>query len=181
MQFIKTKIEGLLIIEPVVHGDSRGYFLESYRDDLFKKYIGDIIWVQENESLSAKGVLRGLHYQQEPFAQTKLVRVITGKVLDVVVDLRRGSPTFGKHVTIELSGENKKQLLIPHGFAHGFVVLSESAIFTYKVDNYYNKESERGIRFNDPELKIDWGIPENEMKLSEKDLRLPLLKDIQNG
>ena len=179
MRFINTEIQGLMLIEPVVHGDSRGYFLESFREDIFKKHAGDIIWVQENESMSGKGVLRGLHYQRGDFAQTKLVRVITGNVIDVVVDLRQDSKTFGKHLSFELSGDNKKQLLIPKGFAHGFVVLSENAIFSYKVDNYYNKESESGVRYDDRELNIDWGIPQNQMKLSEKDLQLPNLNNAE--
>ena len=145
MKFIPTEIPDVVIIEPLIHGDNRGYFVETFRRDLFYQYINKIEFVQDNESKSDYGVLRGLHYQLPPYSQSKLVRVIEGVVLDVAVDIRKKSPTFGKSVAVELSGQNKKQLFIPQGFAHGFVVLSESAIFSYKVDNFYNKESDRGI------------------------------------
>ena len=177
MKITKTEIPGVSIIEPTVFGDHRGYFIESYNKEKFPKEYQHIEFVQDNESKSSKGVLRGLHYQLPPFAQTKLVRVIEGKVLDIAVDIRKGSPTFGKHVSVELSGENKKQLLIPRGFAHGFIVLSETAIFSYKCDNYYSPESDRGILFNDPNLNIDWKLPKEDYILSEKDKAQPLLKE----
>jgi dTDP-4-dehydrorhamnose 3,5-epimerase len=169
MLITESSLPDIFILEPKVWGDDRGYFFESYREDLLTKTIRKFNWVQDNESLSTKGVLRGLHYQLPPFAQTKLVRVIRGNVLDVVVDIRKGSPNFGKHVAVELSEANKKQLLIPRGFAHGFVVLSDSAIFSYKVDNYYSKESERSILWNDPSLGIDWTLSEKDLVLSDKD------------
>jgi dTDP-4-dehydrorhamnose 3,5-epimerase len=179
MQFLPTKIPDVVIIESKVWADSRGYFFESYRDDLFQQQIGKIDWVQDNESYSSYGTLRGLHYQLAPHAQSKFVRVIQGKVLDVAVDIRQSSPTFGQHVAVELSADNKRQLFIPRGFAHGFVVLSETAIFQYKVDNYYNKDRDRGIAFNDPALAIDWQIDLAQVQLSEKDNKQPLLKDAE--
>lgn len=175
MQFIPTSIPDVVIIEPKVWADARGYFFESYRHDLFQQHIATIDWVQDNESYSSYGTLRGLHYQLAPHAQSKLVRVIQGKVLDVAVDIRQSSPTFGQHVAVELSSDNKRQLFIPRGFAHGFVVLSESAVFAYKVDNYYNKECDRGIAFNDPALGIDWQIDLAQVQLSDKDSKQPLL------
>jgi dTDP-4-dehydrorhamnose 3,5-epimerase len=177
MKFIPQRIADILLIEPQVHGDSRGYFFESFRHDKFVTAIGqDIRFTQDNESKSTRGVLRGLHYQLPPFAQSKLVRVIAGSVLDVAVDIRRGSPTFGQHVALELSAENKRQLFIPRGFAHGFVVLSDSAIFSYKVDNPYAPEQDRGIAWNDPRLAIDWGMTDEDIQLSPKDRELPQLQ-----
>jgi len=169
LKIIKTKIEGLLVIEPLVHKDERGYFFESYREDMIKEKVGEIKFLQDNESYSSFGVLRGLHYQLPPFAQNKLVRVVSGRVLDVAVDIRKNSLTFGEYVSIELSGENKKQFFISKGFAHGYIVLSETAIFQYKVDNYYSKEYERGIIYNDPEIKINWTLNENNIQVSPKD------------
>ncbi|MDB4204819.1 dTDP-4-dehydrorhamnose 3,5-epimerase [Polaribacter sp.] len=180
MKFIKTSIEGLVIIEPRVFGDERGYFLESYNEKEFEQAICKVSFMQDNESKSSKGVLRGLHFQKPPFNQAKLVRCIEGRVLDVAVDIRKGSPTYGKHVAIELSGENKKQLHVPRGFAHGFSVLSETAIFAYKVDNKYAPESDSGIRYDDTELGIDWGLPQEEIQLSEKDKDLPSFKDLDS-
>jgi len=179
MHFIQTMIPDVLIIEPKVWTDSRGYFFESYRHDLFTQHIGNIDWVQDNESFSTYGTLRGLHYQLAPHAQSKLVRVVQGKVLDVAVDIRQSSPTFGQHVAVELSADNKRQLFIPRGFAHGFVVLSETAIFQYKVDNYYNKDCDRGIAFDDPSIAIDWQIEFAQVQLSDKDSQQPLLKDAE--
>ena len=179
MIFTELEISGLFLIEPKVIGDGRGYFLESYRDDLFSRNIRSIQFVQDNESRSTSGVLRGLHYQLPPFAQSKLVRVIEGAVLDVAVDIRSGSATFGRYVAVELSAENKKQLFIPRGFAHGFVVLSEAAIFSYKVDNYYSREDDRGIRWNDPSLGIDWRLSERDLILSEKDRNAPLISEAE--
>ncbi len=175
MKFIKTDIEGLVIIEPIVFGDSRGYFFESFNQKQFEENIGKIQFVQDNESRSSYGVLRGLHFQKPPYNQAKLVRCIEGKVLDVAVDLRKNSPTFGKHVSIELSDENKRQFFVPRGFAHGFVVLSKSAIFSYKVDNWYAPEHDSGIVWDDSELKIDWKIDQESILLSGKD---KLLKSI---
>lgn len=179
MQFIPTHIPDVVIVEPKLWNDPRGYFFESYRDDLFQQHVGKIDWVQDNESYSTYGTLRGLHYQLAPYAQSKLVRVIQGKVLDVAVDIRQSSPTFGQHVAIELSADNKRQLFIPRGFAHGFVVLSETAIFQYKVDNYYNKDCDRGIAFNDPALAIDWQIDLAQVQLSDKDSKQPLLNNAE--
>jgi dTDP-4-dehydrorhamnose 3,5-epimerase len=179
MQFIPTNIPDVMIIEPKVWADSRGYFFESYRHDLFQQYIGQVDWVQDNESYSTRGTLRGLHYQLPPHAQSKLVRVIQGEVLDVAVDIRKHSATFGQYVAVELSAHNKRQLFIPRGFAHGFVVLSETAIFQYKVDNYYNKDCDRGISFNDPAIGIDWKIDITQALLSDKDMSQPLLKDAE--
>ena len=174
MKFTRTEIPDVVICEPQVFGDDRGYFVETFREDKLEDFLGyKIEFSQDNESKSSYGVLRGLHYQLSPYAQTKLVRVITGKVLDVAVDIRKGSLTFGRHVAVELTQENKKQLLVPRGFAHGFIVLSEEATFTYKVDNYYNPECDRGIAFDDENLNIDWGIEIEEMKLSEKDKKQP--------
>jgi dTDP-4-dehydrorhamnose 3,5-epimerase len=180
MKFTKTSIVGLVIIEPRVFGDERGYFLESYNEKEFEQAICKVSFVQDNESKSSKGVLRGLHFQKPPFNQAKLVRCIEGRVLDVAVDIRKGSPTYGKHVAIELSGENKKQVFVPRGFAHGFSVLSETAIFAYKVDNKYAPESDSGIRYDDTELGIDWRLPQEEVQLSEKDKELPSFKDLDS-
>ena len=178
MTFTRTEIPDVVIVDPQVHGDERGYFVETFRTDKLEAFLGyQINFCQDNESKSAKGVLRGLHYQLHPTAQTKLVRVIQGTVLDVAVDIRKGSPTFGKHVAVELSSENKRQLLVPRGFAHGFVVLEEDTIFAYKVDNYYSPENDRGIAFDDPELHIDWQLPHNELKLSQKDKVQPKLHE----
>ena len=181
MKFIRTDIPDIIIIEPKVHGDERGYFVETYRADKLEAFLGyKINFYQDNESKSSRGVLRGLHYQLHPAAQTKLVRVIQGKVLDVAVDIRKGSPTFGKHVCVELTAENKRQLLIPRGFAHGFVVLEDDTIFAYKVDNYYSPENDRGIAFDDEELGIDWKIPKEELLLSEKDTKQPILSKAED-
>lgn len=177
MKVIPTDIPDLFVLEPRIFTDSRGFFYESYNESTLRASGIDIDFVQDNQSYSTYGVLRGLHYQLHPYAQTKLVRVIRGRVLDVAVDLRKSSPTFGKHFSIELNADNKLQLLIPQGFAHGFVVLSEEADFLYKCDQYYNKASEGGIHFNDPELNIDWKIPSGDIILSDKDAELPLLKD----
>ena len=178
MEFIKQKIPGVGLIKPTIHGDDRGYFIETFRQDLFEKTIGyKVNFVQDNESKSAKGVLRGLHYQLLPYTQAKLVRVIEGRVLDVAVDIRKSSPTFGQHVSVELTGENKHQLFVPHGFAHGFVVLSDSATFAYKVDNYYAPNHDRGIAFDDVRLNIDWELTMQELQLSDKDKTHPDLSD----
>lgn len=178
MKYIQTEIAGLWIIEPKVLSDSRGYFMESFKQELFNQNVGKVDFIQENESGSSRGVLRGLHYQLAPYSQAKLVRVIEGTVLDVAVDLRKGSPTFGKYMAVELSGQNKRQFYIPQGFAHGFHVLSERAVFTYKVDNPYMPSHERSLRFDDPQIGIDWQItdPENVI-LSEKDKNAPLLAE----
>ena len=180
MKFIKTEISDVYIIEPSVFGDERGYFLESFNLEKFKENIYPINFVQDNESKSSKGVLRGLHFQKPPFEQAKLVRCIEGTVIDVAVDIRRGSPTYGNHVAIELSGENKRQLFVPRGFAHGFSVLSESAVFAYKVDNRYAPESDSGIRYDDKELNIDWGLSEEDVHLSVKDENLSFFKDFDS-
>ena len=179
MNFIQADLQGVVIIEPDILIDERGYFFESFRDDLFKKHIGNINFVQDNESKSTYGVLRGLHYQIPPFDQSKLVRVVKGRIWDVIVDIRYGSDTFGKHIGVDLSEDNKKMWFIPRGFAHGFITLSDEAILTYKADNYYSKEHERGVAYNDPDLHIDWKIKDEEIVLSGKDKILPLLKDIQ--
>lgn len=171
MQFIKQPIEGVWVIEPKRFGDARGYFAETFKLEEFKANIGDINFIQDNESVSSRGVLRGLHFQRGEFSQAKLVRVSQGTVLDVAVDLRKDSTTFGQHIAVELSGENGRQLFIPRGFAHGFVVLSNTAQFQYKVDNVYAPQSEATLRFNDPSLDIDWCLPASEMLLSDKDLR----------
>lgn len=176
MQFTRFAIEDVIIIEPKVHGDHRGYFMETFRADKLEEFLGyKINFTQDNESKSSRGVLRGLHYQLPPHAQTKLVRVIQGRVLDVAVDIRKGSPTFGQHVTVELSAENKKQMLVPRGFAHGFVVLEDDTIFAYKVDNYYSPECDRGIAFDDAALNIEWQVPHSELNLSAKDKTQPKL------
>ena len=180
MKFIKTEIPEVIIIEPTVFGDDRGYFLESYNKKAFEENIGFINFVQDNESKSSKGVLRGLHFQKPPFTQAKLVRCIEGEVLDVAVDIRKGSPTYGKYVAVKLTGQNKKQLFVPRGFAHGFAVLSETAVFAYKVDNTYDPEYDGGIIWNDTHLQIDWNLSENEVKLSDKDVKLPNLASLDN-
>jgi dTDP-4-dehydrorhamnose 3,5-epimerase len=178
MQFTKSKIEDVVIIEPKVHGDDRGYFVEIFREDKLEEFLGfEVNFIQDNESKGSYGVLRGLHYQLAPFAQTKLIRVIKGKVLDIVVDMRNGSPTFGKYISVELDDVNKRQLFVPRGFAHGFVVLSDEAIFAYKVDNYYSPDNDRGMAFNDIELNIDWIVERDKMQLSAKDIKQPLFKD----
>ncbi|MBB1282982.1 dTDP-4-dehydrorhamnose 3,5-epimerase [Flavisolibacter sp. BT320] len=180
MPFQRTNIPDLLIFEPKVFEDSRGYFFEAYNENTFRNEGVDVRFVQDNQSRSSHGVIRGLHYQLPPYAQTKLVRVLEGAILDVAVDIRKGSPTFGKCFAVELSAENKKQLYIPAGFAHGFSVLSETAIVLYKCDQFYNKESEGGICFDDPALAIDWRIAKEKATVSEKDLALPLFVDCKN-
>lgn len=175
MNVLKTNIEGVLIIEPRVFGDERGYFFESYSQREFEEKVYKTLFVQDNESKSVYGVMRGLHFQKPPFAQAKLVRVVKGRVLDVAVDIREGSPTYGQYVSTELTGENKRQLFIPRGFAHGFVVLSEEALFQYKCDNYYAPGYEGAIRWDDPKLGIDWKLPLEDIILSEKDKNNPLL------
>ena len=181
MKFIRQAIPEVVLIEPTVHGDSRGYFSETFRQDLFEGAIGyKVNFVQDNESKSTKGVLRGLHYQLPSYAQAKLVRVIDGAVLDVAVDIRRSSSTFGHYVAAELTAENKHQLFVPRGFAHGFVVLSDSATFAYKVDNYYAPEHDRGIAFDDDQLKIDWQLSAEELQLSDKDRVHPSLANAKD-
>lgn len=177
MEFKKTFIEGVYIIGPKVFNDARGYFFEAWKKEEFEQNVGSVNFIQDNESKSSYGVLRGLHYQKGEYSQAKLVRVIKGRVLDVAVDLRKSSPTFGQHVMVELSEENKLQFFIPRGFAHGFLVLSPEAVFVYKVDNVYAPQAEAGIRWNDPALGIEWPISPNEVLTSDKDLRQPLLKD----
>ena len=177
MTITETNIKDLLIIEPKIFEDTRGYFFESYSKQKFEENKLYYNFIQDNESFSSYGVVRGLHFQQEPFAQTKLLRVVSGKILDVAVDIRKNSKTFGKYFSIELSSENKKQLLIPKGFAHGFSVLSKTVIVNYKCDSLYNKKSESGIYFADKNINIDWKIDEKDMILSEKDKKWPLLKD----
>ena len=179
MKFVNTSIEGLVIIEPTVFGDNRGYFLESYNKKKFEEAIGKVSFVQDNESKSSKEVLRGLHFQKPPYAQAKLVRCIEGKVLDVAVDIREGSETYGEHITVELSGENKKQVFIPRGFAHGFLVLSNTAIVSYKVDNSYAPAHDAGIRWDDSMLNIQWGVNEREVLVSEKDAKLPFFSEFK--
>jgi dTDP-4-dehydrorhamnose 3,5-epimerase len=181
MPFVSTDFPGLFIFEPVVFEDARGYFYESYNFKVFLTQGLKDDYVQDNQSRSAYGVVRGLHYQLEPYAQTKLVRALSGRILDVAVDIRKGSPTYGKYFSIELSGDNKKELYIPKGFAHGFSVLSETAEVMYKCDAFYNKESEAGLVFNDPLLGIDWKIPEKDAVVSEKDRVLPQLRDCKNN
>jgi dTDP-4-dehydrorhamnose 3,5-epimerase len=181
MPFIKTELEGLLIFEPKVFEDSRGYFFEAYNSSVFKDAGINMDFVQDNQSQSSYGVIRGLHYQNNPHAQTKLVRVLVGSILDIAVDIRKTSPTYGKAFVIELSAENKKQLFIPPGFAHGFSVLSEKAVVLYKCDALYNKESEGGIIYNDPVLNINWQIPADKAIISDKDKLLPVLKDCKNN
>jgi dTDP-4-dehydrorhamnose 3,5-epimerase len=180
MRFIKTKIKDLIMLEPEIFGDSRGYFIESYNRKKFEDIVGKVLFVQDNESKSTKGVLRGLHFQKPPFDQAKLVRCISGKVLDVAVDLRNGSKTYGQHVVVELSCENKRQLFVPRGFAHGFLVLSENAIFSYKVDNIYAPDYDSGIRWNDPLLNILWGVDKSEILVSKKDSKLPFFSDFKS-
>ena len=172
MNLIKTNLDGLVVLKQTVFKDNRGYFMESYNQKNINKLLGNVNFVQENESESSRGVLRGLHFQKPPFAQTKLVRCLKGKVLDVALDLRNNSKTYGMIETVLLSKENKNQLFIPKGFAHGFVVISESAILSYKVDNYYKPEFESGIIWNDPDLNIDWRINKTEIRVSEKDTKL---------
>jgi dTDP-4-dehydrorhamnose 3,5-epimerase len=179
MEYIKTEIEGVFVIEPKVFNDARGYFMEAWKQAEFNEHVGKVDFIQDNESKSSFGVLRGLHFQKGAAAQAKLVRVIKGKVLDVAVDIRKSSPTFGKHVMVELSEENKRQFFIPRGFAHGFLVLSEEAIFTYKVDNPYAPQSEAGIRWDDPDLAIQWPIDPQKVQTSEKDLKQPSFKDAE--
>ena len=179
MKFSRAEIPDIIIIEPHVFIDQRGYFFESFKENELNEFLGyDVKFCQENESKSSYGVLRGLHYQESPFAQAKLVRVIKGSVLDVAVDIRKDSSTFGKYVAIELNDQNKRQLFIPRGFAHGFIVLSKIAIFSYKVDNYYNREFDRGIAFDDKVLDINWRIKKSEIKISKKDNFHPLFCDI---
>ncbi len=177
MKFTEQDIKGVWIIEPKVFNDERGYFMESYKKEVFDKHIGKVDFIQDNESKSTRGVLRGLHYQSGEFSQAKLVRAIKGRVLDVIVDLRKSSPTFGKSLSVELTEDNKKQFFVPRGFAHGFLVLSDEAIFSYKVDNIYSPTHEATLLWNDPALKIDWGIDENELILSAKDKAGKLLSD----
>lgn len=172
MKVVETDIKGVFILEPQVFGDSRGYFFESFSQKQFDELVGETVFVQDNESKSSYGVVRGLHYQLPPYTQAKLVRVVKGSVWDVAVDLRKGSETYGQHIAVELSEENKRQFFIPKGFAHGFAVLSEEAIFQYKCDHYYAPGHEGGIKFDDAALGIDWRIPREEMILSEKDLQL---------
>jgi dTDP-4-dehydrorhamnose 3,5-epimerase len=179
MDYKETSIKGVYIIEPKVFNDARGYFFEAWKQAEFEARIGKVDFIQDNESKSSFGVLRGLHYQKGEFSQAKLVRVIKGRVLDVAVDIRKSSPTFGQHVMVELSEENKRQFFIPRGFAHGFLVLSEEAIFTYKVDNVYAPQAEAGVRWNDPELGIEWPIDPKDVLTSEKDLKQPLLRDAE--
>ncbi|MBV1952271.1 MAG: dTDP-4-dehydrorhamnose 3,5-epimerase [Cycloclasticus sp.] len=182
MKFIPQKIADVVVLEPQVHGDQRGYFVETFRHDLFEAAIGHSVnFVQDNESKSSKGVLRGLHFQLAPHAQSKLVRVIDGRVLDVAVDIRRGSASYGQHVAVELTAENKKQMFVPRGFAHGFVVLSDTATFAYKVDNYYSPECDRGLAFDDPQLNIDWQLPSDQLLLSTKDTQQPSFANLADS
>ena len=181
MKFTPQSIADVMLIEPTIHGDDRGYFIETFRQDLLEETIGyKLNFVQDNESKSIKGVLRGLHYQLPPYTQAKLVRVIKGSVLDVAVDIRKSSSTFGHYVAAELTDENKHQLFVPHGFAHGFIVLSDSATFAYKVDNYYAPEHDRGIAFDDEHLKIDWQLSAEELQLSDKDRAHPSLANAKD-
>lgn len=178
MEVVRTDIEGLVIIEPRLFKDQRGWFFESFSERDFAEKVAPVKFVQDNESKSSYGVLRGLHFQKPPYAQAKLVRVVKGRVLDVAVDIRIGSPTYGRYEAVELSEENHRQLFIPQGFAHGFCVLSDEAVFQYKCDNYYAPDSEAAIRWDDPDLAIDWGIPVEDVILSEKDAHHPALKEI---
>jgi dTDP-4-dehydrorhamnose 3,5-epimerase len=180
MKFVETKISDIIIIEPKVFGDERGYFLESYNQKKFEEVVGITSFVQDNESKSSKGVLRGLHFQKPPFEQSKLVRCIEGEVLDVAVDIRKKSKTYGQHVSVLLSGENKRQLFVPRGFAHGFLVLSDTATFAYKVDNTYAPEFDAGIRWNDNELNIQWAIEDSEVMISAKDAELPFFSEFES-
>ena len=178
MEYIATELQGVFIIEPKVFNDERGYFLEAWKKEEFEKHVGKVDFVQDNESKSTYGVLRGLHFQKPPFAQSKLVRVVKGSVLDVAVDLRKDAPTFGQYEAVLLTEENKRQFFIPQGFAHGFVVLSPEAIFQYKCDNYYAPQSEGSVRWNDPSIAIDWQLPLQSVLLSDKDQKAPLLSEI---
>ncbi len=181
MKFTRQSINDVILIEPTVHVDDRGYFVETFRQDLFEEVLGyQVNFVQDNESKSTKGVLRGLHYQLPPYAQAKLVRVIEGSVLDVAVDIRKSSSTFGQHVAVELTAASKHQLFTPHGFAHGFVVLSDSATFAYKVDNYYAPEHDRGIAFNDNDLAINWQLAPELLQFSDKDKSHPVLVNTED-
>ena len=176
MRFVRQSIHDIVLIEPIIHGDERGYFVETFRQDIFEEAIGyKVNFVQDNQSKSSKGVLRGHHFQMPPYSQAKLVTVTEGSVLDISVDIRKSSPTFGKHVSVELTDVNKHQIFIPHGFAHGFVVLSDNATFSYKVDNYYAPEFERGIAYDDADLAIDWKLALKDLRLSDKDKAHPLL------
>ena len=177
MEVIKTDIEGVVIIEPRIFADSRGYFFESYSKKEFDEKVRPVDFVQDNESCSSYGVMRGLHFQAPPFTQSKLVRCVKGRVLDVAVDIRKGSPTYGRHVAVELSEDNHRQFFVPRGFAHGFAVLSDIAVFQYKCDNYYHPEADGGISIQDTSLGIDWHLDPSQAILSDKDLRHPLLKD----
>ena len=179
MEFKETDLKGVYIIEPRVFADARGYFFEAWKQAEFEAHVGPVKFIQDNESMSSYGVVRGLHYQKGDLSQAKLVRVISGRVVDVAVDIRRSSPTFGRHIMVELSGDNKRQLFIPRGFAHGFLVLSDEAVFTYKVDNPYAPQQEAGIRWDDPELAIQWPIDPKDVLTSDKDLRQPLLRDAE--
>ena len=181
MTLTRSKIEDVIIIDPIVHGDERGYFVETFRQDKLEEFLGfKIDFCQDNESKSSKGVLRGLHYQLAPYAQTKLVRVIQGSVLDVAVDIRKNSPTFGQHVAVTLSAENKRQLFVPRGFAHGFIVLEDETVFAYKVDSYYSSECDRGIAFDDEALGIDWLLESTLLNLSAKDKKQPKLSETED-
>lgn len=177
MQVTATAIPDVLIFEPRVIGDERGYFFESFRKDILREHVGEVDFVQDNQSKSSYGVLRGLHFQKPPFTQSKLVRVIEGSVLDVALDIREGSPWYGRHVTVKLDSVKNNMLWVPWGFAHGFIALSEYAIFSYKCDNYFAPEHDAGIRWNDPDLKIDWGVPEDKVQVSAKDAAQPFFKD----
>ena len=180
MKVIKTPIEGLLIIEPRIFSDARGYFFESFSQRDFDEKVGHVTFVQDNESMSTRGVIRGLHFQRPPYTQTKLVRCVRGAVLDIAVDIRKGSPTYGQHVAVELTGDNHRQFFISKGFAHGFAVLSEEAVFQYKCDEFYHPEADAGIQLSDPALGIDWRIPFDEAILSVKDTKHPLFKDFES-
>ena len=179
MEYKETDLKGVYIIEPRVFADARGYFFEAWKQAEFEAHVGPVKFIQDNESMSSYGVVRGLHYQKGDLSQAKLVRVISGRVVDVAVDIRRSSPTFGRHIMVELSGDNKRQLFIPRGFAHGFAVLSPEAVFTYKVDNPYAPQQEAGIRWDDPELAIQWPIDPKDVLTSDKDLRQPLMRDAE--
>lgn len=178
MKVIPTKLDGLLILEPKVFGDERGYFLETFNKRAFAEAGITTEFVQDNQSLSRRGILRGMHFQKGEHAQAKLVRVLSGRVLDVSVDIRPGSPTYGQHVAVELTAENHVQVFVPRGFAHGFVVLSDEAVFSYKCDNFYNKDAEGGLRYNDPALGIDWQLPADEIVANERDANFPLLEEL---
>lgn len=180
MEVIKTPIEGLLIIEPRIFSDARGYFFESFSQRDFDEKVGHVTFVQDNESMSTRGVIRGLHFQRPPYTQMKLVRCVRGAVLDIAVDIRKGSPTYGQHVAVELTGDNHRQFLISKGFAHGFAVLSEEAVFQYKCDEFYHPEADAGIQLSDPALGIDWRIPFDEAIMSDKDTKHPLFKDFES-